>query len=273
MTPPNHAWSFAAAIAASASVCLANEVDVAGGQTSVVLDTETLAAAASLELSGVSDAVIVPGTLEGSVAFPINARDAGDGLLPTTFSYDTGDFLGTFSGTIEHEGSVLFNDDTVEVGNFTIGFDPARAGTLGGNASGFFVASTVGIEAILFDVANPSGLSANLLGAQIEADLLVSPEFGAFLFDNGLSASDLAGADVGDALVEALTDCTGADINDNQFVAGRDLRLFLRALRAGNPEADLNGNGFSDRGDLALFLDTWIDCIGFVGFGFGDDDH
>ena len=39
--------------------------------------------------------------------------------------------------------------DTVEVGNFTIGFDANR---VGGNISGFFVESTTGVEAILFDV-------------------------------------------------------------------------------------------------------------------------
>lgn len=181
------------------------QVDVTGGQTSVLLDTATLSAAASLDLSGVSGPVIAPGNLgNGSVAFPINARDAHAALLPTTFAYDPSDFLGTFSGAIEHEGSVLFNNDTVEVGNFTIGFDAARAGTLGGLASGFFVESTVGIAAILFDVAAPSQLDATPGSLTIGADLLVSPEFGQFLFDNNLSASNLQGADVGDALVQAI---------------------------------------------------------------------
>lgn len=188
--------------ALTASVAHA-QVDITGGQTNVLLDTATLSAAASLDLSGVSGPVIAPGNLgAGSVAFPINARDAAS--LPTTFSYDPNDFLGSFSGTIEHSGSVLFNNDTVEVGNFTIGFDGARAGTLGGNASGFYVESTIGIAAVLFDIANPSQLDASQSGLVIGADLLVSPEFGAFLFDNQLSASNLQGADVGDALVEAV---------------------------------------------------------------------
>ncbi len=179
------------------------QVDVTGGQTSVLLDTATLSSAASLDLSGVSGPVIAPGNLgANSVAFPINARDAAS--LPTTFSYDPSDFLGTFGGTIEHEGSVLFNSDTVEVGNFTIGFDAARAGTLGGNASGFFVESTVGIAAILFDIGAPSQLDATPSSLTIGADLLVSPEFGQFLFDNQLSSSNLQGADVGDALVQAV---------------------------------------------------------------------
>lgn len=191
------------AIAATVSFANAQIVDVVGGQTSVALDTATLSSAASLDLSGVSMDVISPGTLPNSVAFGINPRNASS--LPTTFSYDASDFLNTFSGTIEHTGSVFFNNDAVEVGNFTIGFDANRAGTLGGNASGFFVASTTGIAAILFDIENPSQLTPTPADLTIAADLLVSPEFGQFLFDNGFSTSNLAGADVGDALVEAVT--------------------------------------------------------------------
>jgi hypothetical protein len=189
------------ALAATASA--GNLVEITGGQTNVLLDTETLASAASLDLSGVAGPVIAPGELgPNSVAFPINARDAR--ILPTTFSYDPSDFLGSFSGTIEHRGSVLFNNGTVEVGDFTIGFDAARAGTLGGNASGFFVESTAGIAAILFDIANPTQLEAEEDSLTIGADLLVSPEFGGFLFDNQFSDTNLQGADVGDALVQAV---------------------------------------------------------------------
>lgn len=177
---------------------------VNSGQTNVLLDTAALETAASLSLSGVSDAVIAPGSLgDGSVAFPINPRTASAPLLPTTFAYDSDDFLGTFSGAIEHEGSVLFNSDSVEVGNFTIGFDGARAGTLGGAASGFFVESTVGIAAILFDIENPSSLAATGSSLDIAANLLVSPEFAGFLQQNSLASSDLSGVDVGDALVAA----------------------------------------------------------------------
>jgi len=173
-------------------------VDVTGGQTSVLLDTTTLSAAASLDLSGVSGDVISPGTLPGSVAFGINSRTDSPA---TTFSYDPSDFLGTFSGTIEHMGSVFFNSDTVEVGDFSIGFD---AGRVGGDRSGFFVESTAGIAAILFDVSNPSTLAATASSLTIGADLLVSAEFAQFLLDNQLATADLTGADVGDALVEAV---------------------------------------------------------------------
>lgn len=176
---------------------LAQEVDLIDGQTNVLLDTELLSSAASLDLSGVSEEVIAPGNLgDDSVAFPINEE--------TTFAYDPADFLGTFSGSIEHDGQVLFNDDSIVVGDFSIGFDAARAGTLGGLASGFFVQDTFSLGAILFDIENPSVLDATAASLTIEANLLVSPEFSMFLNDQGLASSDLSGADVGDALVEGV---------------------------------------------------------------------
>ncbi|MEO0586507.1 MAG: PEP-CTERM sorting domain-containing protein [Planctomycetota bacterium] len=187
-----------AALATGWSV--AQTVNINGGQTSVLLDTDTLAAAASLVLSGTSPDVIAPGSLgAGSVAFTINSPDAA--TLPTTFSYDPSDFLGTFAGTIEHEGSVFFNNNAVEVGDFTIGFDAGRAS---GSNSGFFVESTTGIAAILFDIEAPTTLSATASDLTIGADLLVSPEFATFLLDNSLASTDLTGADVGDALVEGV---------------------------------------------------------------------
>ncbi len=179
-----------ASLALTAGLASAQANLVTGGQTSVLLDTATLSSAAGLDLSSVSGTLA--GSLPGSVAFPINARDAVS--LPTTFAYDDG--LASFNGSIEHTGSVFFNTDTVEVGNFSIGFDVAR---VGGNLSGFFVESTTGVSAILFDVAAPSSLTAVSGDLTIGADLLVSPEFASFL---GNSA--LAGADVGDALVQAV---------------------------------------------------------------------
>ena len=195
------------AIASAFLVCLASPeraraVDVVGGQTNVVLDAGLLASAAGLNLSSVSPDVISPGSLPGSVAFGINARDAA--ARPTTFSYNPATFPagGSFAGAIEHQGSVFFNADTVEVGDFQIGFDGTRAGTLGGAASGFYVASTTGIAAILFDLGVTSA-DAQQSSLSVGANLLVSPEFGSFLLTNGLASTNLQGADVGDALVAA----------------------------------------------------------------------
>ncbi|MEM1445872.1 MAG: PEP-CTERM sorting domain-containing protein [Planctomycetota bacterium] len=190
----------ACAATALATTASAGSVQVVGGATSVLLDTDALSSAASLTLSGVSTDVGSSTDIAGGVAFSINPTDASS--LPTTFMYDPADFLGTFSGTIEHTGSVFFNSDTVEVGNFTIGFDAGRAV---GDASGFFVESTTGIAAILFDIETPSSLSALSDSLQIGADLLVSPEFASFLQTNSLASADLTGVDVGDAFVNATS--------------------------------------------------------------------
>ncbi len=174
----------------------ASAVSVFGGQTNVLLDTRLLASV-GLSLSGVGGPVIAPGNLgSDSVAFAINGRDAAAPALPTTFEYTPG-VLAPFSGTIEHIGTVLFNDGTLEVGNFTIGFDAARAGAA---TSGFFVADNVTFVGVpLFDVGIPSALTATTSMLMVAANLLVSSELAGVLGNAGL-----VGVDVGDALVEAV---------------------------------------------------------------------
>ncbi|MEM1071391.1 MAG: hypothetical protein AAGH71_01025 [Planctomycetota bacterium] len=247
-------------LAAPATADLNNRVRVTGGQTSVALNFDALSAAAGLDLSSVSDAVILEGEIEGSVAFSINPRRAHDDLLPTRFRYDLGLFLDSFRGSIEHEGSVLFNHDAIEVGNFTIGFDADRAGTLDGNASGFFVESTVGVEAVLFDVANPSGLSPAGDRLLIEADLLVSPEFAGLLLDLGLAHTDLSGVDVGDALVNGDTRCSGANTTDSNGVDFFDFRRYIFTYIVDAPAADFNGDGVRTPDDFFAFLATFAEC-------------
>ncbi len=196
---------FAISSSFGTSPATAQPVEVVGGRTSVALNFDALSSLAGLDLSGVSPEVIVPGDVPDSVAFGINPRDAA--VLPTTFSYDPTDFLGTFMGSIEHTGSVFFNADTVEVGDFTIAFDVGRVGTLpSGDGTGFYVESNAGLTAILFDVVNidGAGLVASDTALQIPAQLAVSPEFGQILLDGGFSATNLEGAVVGDAFVAAV---------------------------------------------------------------------
>lgn len=207
------AAGFAALVAAEAQ---AVPVAVTGGQTSVLLDTELLETAAGLSLTGATG--VVTGTLPGSVAFPINPRSGGSGLN-TTFIYDNEDFpvAGSFSGTIEHSGSVTFND-AITVGNFTIGFNAGRAI---GSATGFFVADTLpgnGLD-ILFDVGvpvDPLILAPELI---LGGELLVSPEFAAVLGQSGLT-----GADVGDALIETVSIISPGTL---PLLAGGLLILFI----------------------------------------------
>lgn len=182
------------AVACTASFASADLVAVQGGQTNVLLDFELIEAATGLALGGVSDGVIVPGNLgEGSVAFAITGPDAA--VMPTTFAYDTADFFKSFSGTIEHRGSVSFTGSAdVTVGNFTIGYDAL---------AGFQVIDNLDLGIALFDVsideAAPEVGTFEVLG-----DLLISADFGEALLKLGLAGTDLTGVDVGDTWVQGL---------------------------------------------------------------------
>ncbi len=166
---------------------------VEGGKTSILLSSDTLS------LVGLTITQVIGGVSsdlgDGSVAFAINPRN---GNLPTTFSYTAGS-LAPFSGTFEHSGSIIFDvdgdPDPVQVGNLTIGYDNDRAG---GDLSGFFVTSTVGIEEILFDLENPSNVEAQLDSLSINANLLISFELAALLGNSALT-----GVFAGNALVNA----------------------------------------------------------------------
>jgi hypothetical protein len=167
----------------------ATTIQVEGGQTSVLFGNGALAAL-GLEITSVTPNV--PGDLgPNSVAFGINPRNAIGDALDTTFVYDSPNFA-PFSGAIEHSGRVQFNGN-IEVGDFTIRAAEGRpAGT-----SSFVVESTFGLNAILFDIANPI-IEAFDNSLVIAADLFVSPELAAVL-----GAEAAAGADAGMALVVA----------------------------------------------------------------------
>lgn len=186
--------SGAIAAACTVSFASADLVGVQGGQTNVLLDFELIEAATGLALGGVSDGVIAPGNLgEGSVAFAITGPDSA--VLPTTFAYDTADFFGSFSGTIEHRGSVSFTGSAdVTVGNFTIGYDAV---------AGFQVVDNLDLGFALFDVANIDA-SPEVETFEVIGDLLISADFGQALLDLGLAGADLTGVDVGDAWVQGL---------------------------------------------------------------------
>jgi hypothetical protein len=173
-------------------------VEVIGGQTNVVLDVGRLAGL-GVNITDLIGPVIVPGNLDptnpGSVAFGINPRDAAS--LPTTFSYDPSDFLGTFSGTIEHAGAVEFNDALV-LGNFSIGFDANRP-NLNPAFSGFVVRDNIGFPGVtVFDIGDPMVLTADETALEISGDLLISTELAL-----GLGNVFLTATDVGDALIQA----------------------------------------------------------------------
>jgi hypothetical protein len=200
---------------AAAGPAAAKTVEVIGGETRVSLALEALAAN-GLELAGVTPAVDV-GT-DGSVGFAINAvSGTPPGVLPTTFAFDTDDPFNTLSGTIEHTGSVLFNDEGVIVGNFTIASE---------GGVDFSVTDNVGLGLTLFDaVASNVEVSPGKL--LVEGDLFVSSAFADVLQAAGFTMNDLAGVDVGDFTTDAVvTPLPGAVV-----FAGTGLAA-LGALRA-----------------------------------------
>ena len=175
------------ASAVVASGANADLVGIVGGQTNVTLDFDLLQSAAGLELSGITTGTLVTDQ-PSTVGFVITPPNAFDG--PSTFGYDTDDFGGTFAGGIQHRGGVLFNDDSILVGNFLIGFD-----------GGWFVDSNVGLEGRLFDVEITSALPT-ASNFDVGGILKVSEYFAGVLFDAGLADSDLTGAAVGSASIQ-----------------------------------------------------------------------
>lgn len=168
------------------------------GVTSVFLDLPTLQSAAGLNLTGAADTV-PPVSSSFLVGFPITPA------TDFTFSFDSASGFAPISGTIEHTGSVTFNN-AVTVGDFSIGFNPAR---VTGNASGFFVQDTLSTGAILFDVATPSALSFAEQALAIKGDLLVSPEFADFLGNVNLTGATVGAASINGAAVPEPTTVLG----------------------------------------------------------------
>ncbi len=174
---------FAVPISAQAAI-----VQVEGGKTSVLFGNNALQAL-GLEITGISPDVMGGDLGPNSVSFGISPRDAHGDPLETTFTYDSQNFA-PFAGAIEHSGRIQFNS-AIDVGDFTIRAAEGRpVGT-----SGFVVESTFGLNAILFDIANPivETFDNSLV---IGADILVSPELAGVLQNAGA-----AGADAGMALV------------------------------------------------------------------------
>ena len=99
------------------------------GQTHVFLNTDLMRRDLGLTFEGVSPDVISPGLLGPNVrrsfGFWMNRRNAA--TRPTTFSYKVA-ALQPVAGTLEHMGSLFYNNGDVEMGNFSVGYDAARVG-------------------------------------------------------------------------------------------------------------------------------------------------
>jgi hypothetical protein len=166
------------------------------GVTSVFLDFENvLEPVLGISLVG-ADGTVDPAPGPFQVGFTITPD--------TNFSFsDEGGFT-PLGGTIEHTGSVTLGveglADPVTVGDFTIGYDAARATD---KTTGFFVKDNLDLDAILFDVAAPvATFEFADPDLTLGSDLAVSPEFAAVLAS--LGKPDVTGAIAGAAQVNAI---------------------------------------------------------------------
>ena len=176
---------------------------VNGGKTSVGLDVGLLETV-GLEVSSLNGTAQPAGD-EFQVAFKI--------LHDSDFVFDQGeDFVPKADGRIEHKGTVGFNNDSLILGDFSIGFDPDRAGNEFPSedgeevevTSGFFVQDTNSLGIILFDVAGPETLEVSNHRLKIaDANLLVSEDLAGALDPN--NELDLEGVVVGAAQIDAYT--------------------------------------------------------------------
>ena len=200
---------------------------VSGGTTSVFLDLETLENVANLSLTG-AESDGTPFSDDFIIGFPITET--------SDFRLNSGGIIG---GTIQHTGTVEFNN-ALTVGDFDI---TAMSGRGEGN-SGLVVVSTAegplnGL--ILFDIANPGGLSADDDSLTVtDANLRVSPEFAAVLSDPAFAGADLTGAVVGNARVDATL---GEVILDTVTVDGRDRGIYQTTVN-GESQDSVTVRGF-----------------------------
>lgn len=157
------------------------------GVTNVILNTTTLSSV-GLELTGTNGIVIDP-----ALDVPTGFALAGFPITPATnFTFSDANGFTPLGGTIEHSGTITFNN-SVTVGNFSIGFDQARASRI---TSGFFVRDTASLGAILFDVAPPSRLALTSSSLSLAATLLVSAEFAGFLGNTALTGAEVGSASI-----------------------------------------------------------------------------
>lgn len=247
--------------AASESVLVStrNQLDgtstVRSGTTSVFLDLPLLEAAASLTLSSVNSPG-TPASADYQVGFPITGGQ---------FSYQVDPFA-PVSGQIDHVGTVSFNNDTITVGDFTVGFDGARATD---GRSGFFVEDTASNLGILFDFGVPSAATITSNRFSVTGDLLVSPEFATLLLNLNLATVNLTGADVGNALVDGRAVRNFAPFiavqsrNVNQSFAAGDVDSIAIDMGGGNDAVTM----LNVRKDATVDLGAGKDAFVSIGGG------
>ncbi|HBB34975.1 MAG TPA: hypothetical protein DDZ80_05350 [Cyanobacteria bacterium UBA8803] len=175
---------------------------IGSGTTSLNLDLELLEDL-GLSFNSASDTV----TPANGFSFGFDMLPPSSTVLGTDFTFSYDDATDTFTplgGTIEHSGSLLFDVDTdkltlfptLEIGNFSIGFD-----------GGYFIRDTFSTGLRLFDlVINTKPVVAGKDLQISDIDLLIAPDFAGLLtnYDPDLS-EQLVGTVIGQASIDAQT--------------------------------------------------------------------
>ncbi|MEH1832692.1 MAG: hypothetical protein V7L29_11555 [Nostoc sp.] len=159
---------------------------VISGVTSIDRDHEDILKSIGLNLTGTNN-TIAPIPSNYWVGFNIDPA--------TNFRFsDEGGFT-PLSGTIEHTGTITFNNQ-ITLGNFSIGLAPGRTVTGG---SGFVLRDTFSLKTILFDLSIPGPVAFDGQNLTIpDVKLLISPEFATIL-----QKPNLTGLFAGTARIDA----------------------------------------------------------------------
>ena len=257
-----------------------------GGTTSLRL-TSVLEDDASLRLNSLNGTDMTP-----APGFSVGFEQTTDSTFTYDFAAGRDDDLG---GVISHTGSITFDildapgaggsptGDQVTIGEFDVGFDAARAGTDTGNGitSGYFVRDTLDTGLVLFDMVVPSNVFDDNTSFTVDGpnpnggvDLLVSPEFAAFLTAQSLATTDLTGAVAADGRIDA----DSTPVTDDLYR--------VRAPSFSDPESTIDGKfevlyprtginsvsiGLNDGDDLALVGSAKVASFLLIDGGAGSD--
>lgn len=159
---------------------------VISGVTSIDRDHEDILRNIGLILRG-NNHTVAPIPSNYLVGFNIDSA--------TNFTFSDENGFTPLSGTIEHTGTVTFNDK-ITVGDFSLGFAPGRTVK---DASGFVLRDTFSLDTILFDLSIPEPVAFDSKNLTIpDVKLLISPEFA-----NIMQKPDLTGSFAGTARIDA----------------------------------------------------------------------
>ncbi len=175
---------------------------VQDGTASVELNTALLESAVDLTLISVENTA---DPISDDFRFGFDIAESSDFL----FSDDNG--FTPLEGEIELTGTITFSHPVgdITIGDFDIGFDSSRRTE---NISGLFLENNVdGLfpeGTILLDISNLESIEINEGTLNIgSADLLLAPEFATLLVETEFLIFDLTGFDIGDAALNAISDC------------------------------------------------------------------